>query len=187
MYCFSTLTIWLTLFRGVRTILEANGRAILSSSIAFLFRPRPDVNDTWESKELDHDALKEFQNYINTSTLEDEQSRQHLLDTFQDLRRAFSSFYGEELCDEGKIRSIFTWLYKIPDEYIDMLRRRNSNALCILAFFCVLLHRLEYNWWLKGWGVHLIERIYTALDDVHHFWIRWPIQEIGWIPQRKAN
>jgi hypothetical protein len=210
MYCFSILTMfisfaslkedddlsfdannvtpsWLTLFRGVRTVLELNNRAIFSSSISFLFRSRTDVNRNWDHQQLDHDALKEFQNYIKTSTSEDEQARRHLLDAFSDLRRAFYVFYAEELCSEDKIRSVFTWMYKVSNEYINMLRHRNSNAICILAFFCVLLHRLEYNWWLKGWGTHLIDRIYTALDDIHRFWIRWPIQEIGWIPKRETN
>ncbi|KAF2661145.1 hypothetical protein K491DRAFT_587689 [Lophiostoma macrostomum CBS 122681] len=178
---------WFTLFRGVRTVLEFNERAIRSSSISFLFSKRPGVNMPHESKQLDHDALKEFQEYIVTSTSEDEHTRQKLLDAFQDLKVAFYPFYGEELSNEGKVRSIFTWLYRISDEYIDMLRQGNSNALCILAFFSVLLHRLEYNWWLKGWSTHLIDRIYAALDHTHRCWIRWPIQEIGWVPQRDVS
>ncbi|CAI6269451.1 unnamed protein product [Periconia digitata] len=170
---------WLTLFRGIRTVLESNDRAVLSSSISFLFHDRQDTNTNWESRKPNHDALKEFQDHIAS---EDEYIRNHLSDAFDNLRSAFYAFYGEDLSIESKVRSIFTWLYRIPDEYIDLLRRKNQKALCILAFFCVLLHRLEYNWWLKGWGTHLIDRIYTALDEVHRFLIRWPIQEIGWVP-----
>ncbi|KAI9155706.1 hypothetical protein HJFPF1_08295 [Paramyrothecium foliicola] len=176
---------WLTLFRGVRTVLESNNRAVHSSSISFLFQARRDVNNNWESKQLNHDALKELQAYIETSNSGDEQTRKHSVDAFVNLRRAFYCFYGEELCNDAKLRGIFTWMYKISDEYINLLRYRNKHALCVLAFFCVLLHQLEYNWWLKGWGVHLIDRIYTALDEVHRFWIRWPMQEIGWIPKRE--
>ncbi|KAK8123113.1 hypothetical protein PG984_011783 [Apiospora sp. TS-2023a] len=136
MYCFSSLTMfisfanlkdddpffdasnvipgWLTLFRGMRTILEANGRAMLSSSIAFLFRNR------------------------SKGPVNDMGTRQHLLSAFGDLRTAFTTFYAKEQQlggNEDKTRSIFTWLYKIPDGYIDLLRHKDSDALCILAFF----------------------------------------------------
>jgi hypothetical protein len=210
MYCFSILTMfisfaslneddgsfldgnnvipsWVSLFRGVRTVLETNNRAIFSSSISFLFQPRSDVNKNWESKQLDHEALKEFQEYLNASTTADEQIRPHLTSAFKELGRAYYNFYGEELSNEAKTRSIFTWMYRVSNEYFDLLRHMDSDALCILAFFSVLLHRLEYNWWLKGWGLYLIDRIYTVLDDVHRFRIRWPIQEIGWVPKREAN
>ena len=178
---------WFTLFRGVRTVLEFNDRAILTSSVSFLFKNRPGVNVNYESKQLDHEALKEFQDHVLTTTSEDDPTRQHLLGAFRDLKVAFYPFYGEELSNEGKIRSIFTWLYKISDVYIDILRQGNSNALCILAFFSVLLHRLEYNWWLKGWGTHILGRAYAALDSTHRFLIRWPVEEIGWVPLGEAS
>lgn len=209
MYCFSIMTLfiafaslrdeddivseaddvvptWLALFRGVRTVLQSNNGAIYSSSISFLFLSDR-VNQLWQTKQSDLEALVEFQNYIAASTLQDEQTRHLLLGAFEDLRRALYFFYGEEHGNEAKIRSLFTWMYKVPDDFLLLLRNRNSKALCILAFFCVLLHRLEYNWWFQGWGVHLIDRIYTALDEVHRFWIRWPIQQIGWIPKRETS
>lgn len=209
MYCFSIMTLfiafaslrdeddfasdandifpsWLALFRGVRTVLESNNRAIYSSSISFLFYSS-EVNQLWQIKQSDLEALLEFQGYLNSRTSEDVQTRKILLDTFQDLRRAFYFFYGEELGNEAKIRGLYTWMYKIPDEFLSLLRNRNHKALCILAFVCVLIHRLEYNWWFQGWGVHLIDRIYGALDEVHRFWIKWPIQQIGWVPRREMT
>jgi hypothetical protein len=177
---------WLALFRGVRTVLESNGRAIYSSNISFLFNST-EVNTLWEMKQADIAALIEFQSYIETCTLEGEQARELLLGTFQDLRRALYFFYGEELGNEAKIRSLFMWMYRVPCEFLSLLKKNNARALCILAHFCVILHRLEYNWWFQGWGTHLIERIYNVLDDGHRFWIRWPIQQIGWIPQQETT
>ena len=206
MYCFSILTLfisfaslrededsffdadnvipsWLTLFRGMRTVMEAND--LYSSSISFLFRRRPDVNQHWESNELNHDPLTELQDHINESPSETDETRGYLLKACIDIERSYYFFYGEEYGNETKMRGVFTWMYKVSNEYVNMVRHRNHNALCILAFFCVLLHQMEYNWWLKGWATHLIDRIYTVLDDRHRFYIRWPIQEIGWIPKRE--
>ncbi|KAI0142675.1 hypothetical protein GGR57DRAFT_393812 [Xylariaceae sp. FL1272] len=208
MYCFSAMTMfisfaslrvqedtffdadnaipaWLTLFRGVRAVLEFNN--LYTSSISFLFCSRQDVNVKWETVELTHDALKELQDHISESKTEDDQERACLLDVYTNLEKAYYFFYGEDCNNEAKLRSIFTWMYKIPSEYADMLRHRNNLALCILAFFSVLLHQMDYNWWLKGWGLHLIDRIYSALDDGHRFYVTWPIQEIGWIPRRETD
>lgn len=116
------------------------------------------------------------QNHLDSCSW-DAQTRQHLLAAFEDLRVAFSTFDAKEPGNEDKTRSIFTWLYKMPDGYIDLLLQINKNALCILAFFCIMLHKLEHNWWLKGGGIHLINRVYTAVDDAHHasssssFWV----------------
>lgn len=182
----NVLPSWLALFRGVRTVLESNNRAIYSSSIAFLFHST-EFNDIWDSKQSDLEALAEFQGYIETSRGQNEQTRQLLGSALQDLRRAFYFFYGAEFGNDSRTRCLFTWMYKIQDDFLSLLRAKNSQALCILGFFCVLLHRLEYNWWFQGWGTHLIDRIHTALDELHRFWIRWPIQEIGWVPKRDTS
>ncbi|KAK7942637.1 uncharacterized protein PG986_011750 [Apiospora aurea] len=83
----------------------------------------------------DHEALREFQNHLEIRTSEEEPARQHLLAAFGDLGSAFSSFDAKEPGHEDKARGIFTWLYRIPDGYIELLRQKNSDALCILAFF----------------------------------------------------
>jgi hypothetical protein len=177
---------WLALFRGVRTVLESNNGSIYRSPISFLFSSH-EVNRIWQSKQLNLEPLIEFQNFINASVSEDEQTRQLLLGVFHEIRRALYFYIGEEYDDESKIRSLFTWMYRLPDEFLTLLRNNNSKALCVLAFFCVLLHRLEYMWWAQGWGTHLIDRIYTVLDEVHRFWIKWPIQQIGWIPKPETS
>ncbi|KAI9902529.1 hypothetical protein N3K66_001881 [Trichothecium roseum] len=178
---------WLALFRGVRTVLESNDRAIYSSSISFLFASK-DINRTWATRQSDIEALVEFHAYIRGSASQEDEETQKLLDdAFQDLRRALYLFYGEDNAEDAKVRSLFTWMYKVQDGFLALLKARHPKALCVLAFFCVILHRLEYNWWFQGWGTHLIERLYATLDDGHRLWIRWPIQQIGWIPKRDTT
>ncbi|KAI0480378.1 hypothetical protein GGR56DRAFT_671493 [Xylariaceae sp. FL0804] len=57
-----------------------------------------------------------------------------------------------------------------------------TEAVAIFAFFCVLLKRLEKQWWLAGWADHLIAKSFYLLDEEHRLWIRWPLEEIGWVP-----
>jgi hypothetical protein len=54
--------------------------------------------------------------------------------------------------------------------------------MVILAYFCVLLNDLSSSWWIKGWAEHLISEIYASLTAEHRLWIRWPMEETGWIP-----
>ena len=76
----------------------------------------------------------------------------------------------------------FIWMYKIANEFFPLLRIPTQEAVAIFAHFCVLLKRLENQWWLNGWADHLISKAYHLLDDEHRLWIQWPIEEIGWLP-----
>jgi len=74
---------------------------------------------------------------------------------------------------------IFGWLFKISDEYLNLLKDRTQEALSVFAFFCVVPRKLEMCWWMEGFSSHLMSRIYELLDEEHRLWIRWPIDEIG--------
>ncbi|KAH8883708.1 hypothetical protein GQ53DRAFT_882104 [Thozetella sp. PMI_491] len=173
---------WLYLFRGVRSVIEVDGDGFYSSPISFLFRSGIQLNEIWDSNFLDHDALKDLEQNMRTA-IPPGPKLSVLLTTIDDMRRAFYLFYHSTDADESKERVVFMWLFKIPDEYLGLLKDRDNEALCVLSFFCVLLNRIEHHWWVEGWGVRLIERVYTALDEVHRLWIRWPIEEIGWVPK----
>ncbi|KAF9877500.1 FAD binding domain-containing protein [Colletotrichum karsti] len=119
---------WLPLFRGVRTVLQSNNGAIYTSPISYLFYSVK-VNEIWQTKISDVEALVDFQGYIEESTPEDDPTRELLLNAFQDLRRALVVYYGEDLGNEAKVKAFFTWLYKIPDEFLALLRNKNNKAL----------------------------------------------------------
>ncbi|GAP83946.2 putative c6 transcription protein [Rosellinia necatrix] len=142
---------WLLISRGVRTLLQSEGDAVLSmSSLDALFYAAHNVPE--------------------------------LCDGILTLRRCFNLFYTSGFSEEERMRSALMWLVKIPDPFVELLKGHDSGALCVLAFFCVLLKRLEYLWWIEGWAFHLIERIYSTLDERYRLWIRWPLEEIGWAP-----
>lgn len=77
---------------------------------------------------------------------------------------------------------IFIWLFRVQDDYLELLKRHSQEALVIFAYFCVILKRLDHHWWIEGWSTHLMEKIWGILDEEHRLWVRWPIEEIGWIP-----
>jgi len=96
-----------------------------------------------------------------------------LMNTFGQLQQDTPAF---ELVDA------FIWLVMVADDLLPLLQVQTPESVAIFAFFCVLLKKLDSHWWVQGWGQQLVARAYSLLDEESRLWIRWPIEEIGWIP-----
>ncbi|KAF2971880.1 hypothetical protein GQX73_g1705 [Xylaria multiplex] len=172
---------WLLICRGIRSLLQSEGEAVLSlPCFDTLLYAGMRLSVQWEKENQEHEALKDLENNIR------HHSQPHkiaeLCDGILTLRRCFNLFSKSGFSDEERMRSALMWMVKVPDPFVELLKSHDSEALCVLAFFCVLLKRLEHLWWIEGWAFHLIERIYTTLDDRYRLWIRWPLEETGWAP-----
>ncbi|KAI0205092.1 hypothetical protein F4808DRAFT_273009 [Astrocystis sublimbata] len=171
---------WLLLTRGVRSLLQSQGDAVLSmSSLDALFYAGMQLSSRWEHENKEHEGLKDLETNIRLHAAPEKVAA--LCDGILALKRCFNLF-NSVASEEERMRSALLWMVKVPDPFIELLKSQNSEALCVLAFFCVLLRRLEHLWWIEGWAFHLIERIYTMLDERYRLWIRWPLEEIGWAP-----
>ncbi|OTB00450.1 hypothetical protein M426DRAFT_324313 [Hypoxylon sp. CI-4A] len=175
---------WLFLLRGMRSVMDVARDAIYSMlSLGVIFDSGRQMNDIWESSSglaSEHEGLKELQGLVNFH-VKDPEKLDILSQAITSLKRSFDMFYGVAT-DDQRVRSAFMWLFKLYDNFVNLLKEHDNEALCILAFFCVLLQRLDYHWWMEGWGVHLVARIYSVLGDSYRLWIRWPLEEIGWVP-----
>ncbi|KAI1102937.1 hypothetical protein F4804DRAFT_311589 [Jackrogersella minutella] len=174
---------WLLLFRGMRSVVELNGDAIHSvMSLGFIFDSGKQMNDIWpDIVPPEHEGLKELEASIRLY-VKDPQKLDELSYAIDALKRSFAFFQSSSITDDQRVRGVFMWLFKARDGFTSLLKEHDNEALSVLAFFCVLLKRLDHNWWIEGWGVHLVARIYAVLDDGYRLWIQWPIEEIGWVP-----
>ncbi|KAJ6436347.1 reverse transcriptase [Purpureocillium lavendulum] len=128
-------------------------------------------------------GLTELENKIRHRIAGDSAlNREVLLDASKALQASYALAAISNEGDLGLIKIVFTWVHRVSDDYVILLKTNDSGALCIFAFYCVLLKKLEHVWWMEGWGTYLMERIYWSLDSVHRLWIRWPMEEIGWYP-----
>ncbi|EFQ35800.1 hypothetical protein CGRA01v4_04030 [Colletotrichum graminicola] len=84
------------------------------------------------------------------------------------------------------IIDIFIWKYFVTDEFLPLLKTPDAKqeAIAIYAHFCIVLKRLESQWWLQGWAMHLISQAWELLDESHKPWIQWPMDELGWAPPK---
>ncbi|RYP55347.1 hypothetical protein DL768_000102 [Monosporascus sp. mg162] len=173
---------WFLLFRGHRSILETNRYLLDGSSLStMMFHGGKLMNEIWESQVVEHDGLRELEDKIR-SHIQDQQKVGILLGATDALKRSFQLFRDNGEDDDNRVRSVSIWLFKVDDAFVTLLRRGDREALCVLAFLCVLLERLDNRWWMKGWGIHLIKRIYSVLDEGYRLWIRWAVEEVGWSP-----
>ncbi|KAH7037557.1 uncharacterized protein B0I36DRAFT_314313 [Microdochium trichocladiopsis] len=78
--------------------------------------------------------------------------------------------------------TVFMWLFDFPDEVLPLLKQPTQEVLLILAHFVVLLDRMSARWWVQGWAAHLMGRIWSLLEDEYKIWVRWPMEQLGWVP-----
>ncbi|KAI0902046.1 hypothetical protein F4806DRAFT_445498 [Annulohypoxylon nitens] len=174
---------WLHLFRGMRSVVALNGEVMSSIlSLGFIFDSGRQMGQVWRSMiPPEHEGLKELETTIRMY-VKDAQKLEVLAHSIDELKRAFAFTHSTNVADDQRVRGVFMWLFGIRDEFTQLIKEHDNEALSVLSFFCVLLKRLDYIWWIEGWGIHLIERICSVLDEGYRLWIQWPIEEIGWVP-----
>lgn len=128
------------------------------------------------------EALDGLRQRVNGSGVSDDLLRIYNL-AIDELRHPLSL----ALHDGGRgmdIMDVFVWKYFVSDEFLPLLRTPGANqeAIVIYAHFCIVLKRLESQWWLQGWATHLISQAWELLDEDHKSWIQWPMEELGWAP-----
>lgn len=173
---------WLNLFRSLYQLVSQKRDWLQLSAIATIFDDEVQPADFWKSGRRDRNALDELETNICNSTGKDINSLTAVLDALHHLRQIFFLFDDSTLPGQNQVGRIFSWLCNISDTFIGLVAVGNSEALCVLSFYCVLLRRLESFWWIEGWGLHLIECIFRRLPERYRLWVRWPIREIGWVP-----
>jgi hypothetical protein len=174
---------WLYLLRGIDTVVMAE-TSIFSSPVSLIFRSTWGSMDYWKTHTPEEcQVLMELEEQVCAEAEDGEGRLPVLQKAILALRRSYSFLYSQNMKDQDKLRGFFQWLFEIDDAYLELLRNGDNGALCVLAFYAVLVKDLERHWWVEGWAVHLIQGIYMLLDGEHRLWIRWAIEEIGWVPE----
>jgi hypothetical protein len=167
---------WLIMFRGIRTTLESFGRHNFSkrhgSAVKARGRPLPPTVEP-----MGYEAqLSELCEHISVTSLPSESQENSRAVAI--LQECYANRYGGV---DSEYHVAFAWLYRMSDNFLDQLQRRDPIPLIIYAHFVVLMHDMERFWYMKGWTYHVMEGIYMTLENEHRAWIRWPMAKVGWI------
>jgi hypothetical protein len=171
---------WRILFKGVRAIIEANPWLLRTSSLSPMFELSIRQINTPNG---DNVRLHELQEHI-VQTASDDPNFEVYLKALKDLQACFpADSPAGARGGKNATQLAFVWLYKVNDAFVLCLQKREPIALVIFGHFCVLLHDMSSYWWIQGWVDHLMTEIHKSLNGEHSLWMRWPIEEIGWIPR----
>jgi hypothetical protein len=67
------------------------------------------------------------------------------------------------------------WLVCVPGDYINLLARRQPEALVVLAYYAVMLHQARDHWVAGNAGCALIRSIVGHLGGYWSEWLEWPM------------
>lgn len=123
---------------------------------------------------------------IKETVIDDASTQKIYLGAIATLEKIFALYLhadSHNRIGQIDISMAFLWLFEATDGLLPLLRVPKQEAVVLMAFFAALLHRTpEHPWWMQSWPEHLIAKIYALLDEEHRLWIRWPIEEMGWVP-----
>jgi len=180
---------WLTLFRGTRSIIDSSPDALQNGVLGPMFiagARRTALREEAHVKadgSMEDSKLTDLRQAIK-ETVRDSHALETYMGAIDELEKAFTVAY-KGIFQTIETTDVFIFLFRVSEEYLTFLKERTQESLAIFAYFCVIAKRLENNWWSVGWSNHLMSRIYSGLDEEHKLWIRWPIEEIGWVPTQE--
>lgn len=80
--------------------------------------------------------------------------------------------------DHGKNQMIYSWTMLVSKEVTMLMQRKRPEALMLLAYYAVLLHRGRELWQAGDAGVYLLEGVVEYLGEEWGEWMEWPRREI---------
>lgn len=175
---------WLNILRGVASIVDPFRSTLTSGPLGPIFtngkekfelRARLSARPSYQG-----DKLMGLRQHITDTMALDPRTQMALYAAIDDLANSF--VYYDYPPEEYEPSDVFSWLYRVSEEYLSLLRENSQESLAILAYFCVVCRLLEDRWWVSGLSHHLMTRIYKTLDLEHRLWIIWPMEELGWLP-----
>ncbi|PQE26004.1 hypothetical protein CJF30_00000720 [Rutstroemia sp. NJR-2017a BBW] len=172
---------WVRLQRGTHNILKSQWATLSAGPFSPIFNPWAKVSAPEYIPPLDPiddlylSSLSMAWSSTSSSTLPISQRR--LLDhSLAMLRRAFGLWSThKELAPLGVVMD---WLVMIPDEVEGMFAEKVKEALLLVAYYCVLLHKMSHIQWMRGKGIALLKSTLDALGPGWQKWTGWPIEVV---------
>jgi len=104
-----------------------------------------------------------------------EEVRKVYHDAAIELGRAFSCMEAlKESCTTWDVLRI--WPLELSIDYMALLRKRCPGALILLAHYCVILNKMQSNWYCEGQASRLMSTILSHLDGRWHCCIQGPLK-----------
>ncbi|KAL7912460.1 hypothetical protein GGI35DRAFT_440290 [Trichoderma velutinum] len=114
----------------------------------------------------------------------EESDKDVCLETIEILQWIFEL---HRISPKTRLQFTISWSILVPDRFGEMLRQRIPEALIILSFYAVLLHRLQHFWIFGNSGRFLIQSISAYLGTPWARWLVWPTEQLNVISNNTSR
>ncbi|RDW84121.1 Zn(II)2Cys6 transcription factor domain-containing protein [Aspergillus mulundensis] len=170
---------WLSLIRGTGTIVESANDSLRTGPLGIIFSVHRQSHNQPDPV-VRHEFLEDLRVFI-LEEVTDEHEREVYSVAIDHLSHCFAICLDKAWRLETS--DVFMWLLRVPADFLRLLKGHQPHALMVLGYFCVLMHQLEWMWWMKNWERHILSQIYHLLPaPLHRAWLQWPMEQVGFSP-----
>ncbi|GAO50525.1 hypothetical protein SAICODRAFT_207734 [Saitoella complicata NRRL Y-17804] len=175
---------WLTLLRGVRSVIEFKEDQFHSGLLAPIVQGEAlTPKEPEEMNSLPYREKMELLREFVISRATHDPSLSVYLSAVDSLTESFTAICDGIAGTDNNNRFahiLFKWTYSLPPEFSQALEERQVAPLVVLAHFLVLMkHELGEVWIFAGWAEHILSEVYECLCEEDRASIEWPIEEVG--------
>jgi len=173
---------YLNLHRGVKTVTSQAWATLLKSNISPVLQQASDHLKLAASRETLQASFMEgeLNRLLDIADLSAE-SNAACRDAVSTLKVVYQTDHVNDQCfGKQQHPSGLVWAGPslLTGTYTDLLRRRQPEALIVLCYFAVLLHRRRSMWCVDCAGRLLIESVTKSLGSYWRPWLDWPNEMI---------
>ncbi|KAF2659726.1 hypothetical protein K491DRAFT_590692 [Lophiostoma macrostomum CBS 122681] len=89
--------------------------------------------------------------------------------------------------DNRELRFVFFWPVRLSQNFLQMVRQKQSCALAVVAYYAVALRLTEpLFWFMDGWGERVIRAVFEAIEPSWQPAVQWPWEFIMKAQQNEA-
>lgn len=171
---------WVRLYRGSYIILKSAWDDLARGPFNVLFDPWvnfqrdyiPPLDPTDDHHVSSISSAWSSPSSCNLS-LEQRQKLDHALDM---LKRIFALLRAPNA--PSPLSVVMSWFSSIPDEVEAMMGRKVKEALLLVAYYCICIHRVSHVSWMSGKGKNLLKTTLDVLGPEWEKWTAWPIEVV---------
>lgn len=173
---------WRVLLNGVRLIVQSYRNEVFTGVLLLNSQPTahnisPMLSDETESH-LSH--LREVRRMVEREANSEGDIAMFnvVMDDLQSAVVEVNEKRSAQCSPVGLTQVLMGWVYRLPDDFVNQLERKESIPLIILAHWAMLLKHMQSVWYMKGWDKHVVRGVQVSLQSQFHHWIQWPMQQV---------
>lgn len=164
------LTSCVKLLRGVNVVIRTWWDVLTQSEL------RSIIMEAEEVRLMTKDSLGEclpLRELVNTADLSPSSKTacEEALNALQEYFDVENAYPGEPLATSNVI---FAWFVTASTQYTELVDQRRPEALVLMAFYAVLLHRRRKSWVVGDAGHRLLNSVAAHLGRRWDSWLLWP-------------